>query len=85
MFDEAVKSQKSNGTVKSFRCKARKSDRMRRTLPVRRNDQGCSACLRASHGGNAADGLFTKPSMFKRPLAGKDHGYRRVSFVARLD
>ena len=38
MFDEAVKSQKSNGTVKSFRCKARKSDRMRRTLPVRRND-----------------------------------------------
>jgi|WetSurSiteA1Bulk_404760.scaffolds.fasta_scaffold03009_5 hypothetical protein len=29
--DEAVKSQKSDGTVKSFRCKARKSDGMRRT------------------------------------------------------
>jgi hypothetical protein len=31
MVDEAVKSQKSDGTVKSFRCKARKSDGMRRT------------------------------------------------------
>ena len=30
-FDEAVKSRKSDGTVKSFRCKARKSDRMRRS------------------------------------------------------
>ena len=29
--DEAIKSQKSDGTVKSFRCKARKSDGMRRT------------------------------------------------------
>jgi hypothetical protein len=29
--DEAVKSQKSDGTVKSFRCQARKSDGMRRT------------------------------------------------------
>ena len=29
--DEAVKSRKSDGTVKSFRCKARKSDGMRRT------------------------------------------------------
>jgi len=28
--DEAVKSRKSDGTVKSFRCKARKSDGMRR-------------------------------------------------------
>ena len=30
-FDEAVKSRKSDGTIKSFRCKARKSDRMRHT------------------------------------------------------
>ena len=30
-LDEAAKSRKPNGTVKSFRCKARKSDRMRRT------------------------------------------------------
>jgi len=30
-FDEVVKSRKSDGTVKSFRCKARKSDGMRRT------------------------------------------------------
>jgi hypothetical protein len=30
-LDEAVKSQKLDGTVKSFRCKARKSDEMRRT------------------------------------------------------
>jgi hypothetical protein len=30
-FDEAVKSRKSDGTVKRFRCKARKSDGMRRT------------------------------------------------------
>ena len=30
-LDEAVKSRKSDGTVKSFRCKARKSDGMRRT------------------------------------------------------
>ncbi|MEW6615558.1 MAG: hydrogenase maturation protease [Thermodesulfobacteriota bacterium] len=29
--DEVVKSQKSDGTVKSSRCKARKSERMRRT------------------------------------------------------
>ena len=29
--DEAVKNRKSDGTVKSFRCKARKSDGMRRT------------------------------------------------------
>ena len=30
-FDEVVKSQKSDGTVKSSRCKARKSEGMRRT------------------------------------------------------
>jgi len=30
-IDETVKSRKSDGTVKSFRCKARKSDGMRRT------------------------------------------------------
>src|SRR4030042_899699 len=30
-FDEVVKSRKSDGTIKSFRCKARKSDGMRRT------------------------------------------------------
>jgi len=30
-IDEAVKSRKSDGTVKNFRCKARKSDGMRRT------------------------------------------------------
>jgi hypothetical protein len=31
---------------------------MRRTLPVRHNDGGCSACLRASHGGNATGGAL---------------------------
>ena len=66
MFDEAVKSQKSNGTVKSFRCKAA-DGALQFFIP------------------RPKAGLFTKPSMFKRPLAGKDHGYRRVSFVARLD
>jgi hypothetical protein len=30
-INEAVKSRKSDGTVKSCRCKARKSDGMRRT------------------------------------------------------
>jgi len=30
-IDEVVKSRKLDGTVKSFRCKARKSDGMRRT------------------------------------------------------
>ncbi|MFA4911341.1 MAG: hypothetical protein WC649_09915 [Desulfobacteria bacterium] len=30
-IDEVVKSQKSDGTVKSSRCKARKSEGMRRT------------------------------------------------------
>ena len=30
-FDEVVKSQKSDGTVKSSRCKARKSKGMKRT------------------------------------------------------
>ena len=30
-IDEAVKNQKSDGTVKNCRCKARKSDGMRRT------------------------------------------------------
>ena len=30
-LDEVVKSQKSDGTVKSSRCKARKSEGMRRT------------------------------------------------------
>jgi hypothetical protein len=30
-FDEVVKSRKSDGTVKNFKCKARKSDGMRRT------------------------------------------------------
>ncbi|HJX30539.1 MAG TPA: hypothetical protein VJ624_01670 [Thermodesulfobacteriota bacterium] len=30
-LDEAVKNQKSDGTVKNCRCKARKSDGMRRT------------------------------------------------------
>ena len=30
-FNEAVKNRKSDGTVKSSRCKARKSDEMRRT------------------------------------------------------
>jgi hypothetical protein len=29
--EKVAKSQKSDGTVKSFRCKARKSDGMRRT------------------------------------------------------
>ena len=32
-IDEAVKSRKSGGTVKSCRCKARKFDGMRRTYP----------------------------------------------------
>jgi hypothetical protein len=40
---EAVKSRKLDGTVKSFRCRARKSDGMKAYFPVRRNDLGCSA------------------------------------------
>jgi len=36
--DEAVKSPKSDGTVKSFSCKARKSDGMRRTYLYAAND-----------------------------------------------
>jgi len=53
-YDEAVKSRKSDGTVKSFRCKARKSDGMRRTYLY--------AAMTEDAAQRRRDGLFTKTS-----------------------
>ena len=57
MYDDLVKSQKSDGTVKTSRCKARESLGMRRTYQyvAMTKDEAQSR-----HGGT--DGLFTKPS-----------------------
>jgi hypothetical protein len=59
VFVDVVKSQKSEGTVKSSRCKARESLGMRRTYQyvAMTKDEAQSR-----HGGT--DGLFTKPSVF---------------------
>jgi len=53
--DGLAKSPETDGFVKSSRCKARKNWGVRRTYR-------CPAMTKLQR--NAADGLFTKPSLF---------------------
>ena len=58
-FDSPVKSQRSDDKVERFRCKAHKYEGMRHTY---------SYAAMSKNECNAADGLFTKSSVFYREL-----------------